>query len=561
MLTGKADDERGHKGPVSEEKQLLLLAIVLSAIILFVGSGSIALLQAMNYTLGLVSKPDGLIVSASILNIALILFGWKRHRDLAAQLAATKQEADDAKRAASFDPLTGCYNRRSLNEAFDHLTRTGASTAAILLDLDNFKQINDAHGHRIGDLVLARSAHRIRSILPDTAMLARLGGDEFVCIVPFGNGNLAYIDQLTAAIVSTLAEPVELDGVPHDVTVSCGVVTDLEHDSRSQSYSLVDWLIDKADIAMYAAKRKGKNRFVWFDRSMEAERLSRIELERDIRLGLERDEFRPYYEQQIDLNTGKLVGFEMLARWNSPRLGLVRPDLFIPVAESMNVIAQLSEKLIGQAFQDAREWAGDLTLSVNISPIQLRDPWFSQKLLKLMIQHSFPPSRLEIEITENALHDDVVDVHAQVTSLRNQGVKVALDDFGTGYANWSQLNDLPFDRLKIDRSFVRRIVDEHSDTGIIDAILTISEKLGIPVTIEGIETIEALEALRDKPDIKVQGYHYGRPEDASAVVARLQRMDQLVEPTSTPEVGAQSARKRRRPLSLPVPTTSKVRHG
>ena len=561
MLTGQAEQDGRRRTLAAEEKQLLLLAIVLSAIILFVGSGSLALSQTLRFATGVISQPNTIIISASILNIALIMFGWQRHRRLSVLLDATQKEAEDAKRAASYDALTGCYNRRSLNEAFERLMASNEATAAILLDLDNFKQINDAYGHRIGDQVLARSAHRIRKILPAKAMLARLGGDEFVAIVPFAKGNRPYVEKLAASIVSALAEPIELNGVQHEVTVSCGVVTDVEKDGRAMSEGVIECLINRADIAMYAAKRKGKNRYVWFDRSMETERLSRIELERDIRLGLERDEFEPYYEQQIDLNTGRLVGFEMLARWNSPRLGVVRPDLFIPVAESMNVIAAISEKLMNRAFDDARAWASDLTLSVNISPIQLRDPWFSQKLLKLMIQHSFPPSRLEIEITENALHDDVVDVHAQITSLRNQGVTVALDDFGTGYANWAQLQELPFDRLKIDRSFVQRVVEEQSDTCIIDAILTISEKLNLPVTIEGIETIEALEVFSEKPDIKVQGYHYGMPEDASAVLDRLEKTRQLVEQQDLPDVAERASRG---PVSLPAPafhSPARVQHG
>ena len=285
----------------------------------------------------------------------------------------------------------------------------------------------------------------------------------------------------------------------------------------------------KADIAMYHAKKQGKNRFFWFESSMESELRFRNEMIQGLRRGIEKGEFVPFYEQQIDLETGKLVGFEMLARWNSPDFGIVGPDIFIPIAEEMGLIGDLSEQLIVQAFTDAKSWAPELTLSVNISPVQMRDPWFSQKLLKLLIEHNFPPHRLEIEITESCLHENIGMVRTMIASLQNQGVHVSLDDFGTGYASLSQLSSLPFDRLKIDRSFVKELSGSNSGAKIVQAMVSMSDGLHMPVTAEGIEDEKILEALKTLGKMKGQGYHYGLPENGEAVRKRLAESGQLAQ--------------------------------
>ena len=192
---------------------------------------------------------------------------------------------------------------------------------------------------------------------------------------------------------------------------------------------------------MYHAKKQGKARHFWFDAPMESELRFRSELEAGIRRGIPLGEFVPFYEQQIDLATGELSGFEMLARWNSPILGVVNPDVFIPIAEEIGAIGELSESVITQALSHAKDWDSKLSLSVNISPVQLRDPWFAQKLLKMLVEANFPPNRLEIEITESTLHENIALVRSLVVSLKNQGIRVSLDDFGTGYSSLAQLAD------------------------------------------------------------------------------------------------------------------------
>jgi EAL domain-containing protein (putative c-di-GMP-specific phosphodiesterase class I) len=261
---------------------------------------------------------------------------------------------------------------------------------------------------------------------------------------------------------------------------------------------------------------------------MEDEQRFRHELENGIRHGLAAGEFVPFYEQQIDLETGELIGFEMLARWNSPTFGVVGPETFIPVAEDMDVIGEMSEGLIRQALVDAREWDPKLTLSVNISPLQLRDPWFAQKLLKLLVDGGFPPERLEVEITESCLHENIGAVRAIVISLKNQGIRISLDDFGTGYSSLSQLRSLPFDRLKIDRSFVTELAN--GDVGnleLVKTIISLGRGLTLPVTAEGVESAKVLEVLREMGELKGQGYLYGKPENAVATRSRLAELGLL----------------------------------
>jgi EAL domain-containing protein (putative c-di-GMP-specific phosphodiesterase class I) len=254
---------------------------------------------------------------------------------------------------------------------------------------------------------------------------------------------------------------------------------------------------------------------------MVSELRFRIALECGLRRGIGACEFVPFYEQQIDIQTGKLVGFEMLARWKSPEFGVVSPEMFIPLAEDLGVIGELSESLIRMALEDARGWDPELTLSVNISPIQLRDPWFAQKVLRLLTEAGFPPQRFEIEITESCLHENVAVVRSIITSLKNQGVKVSLDDFGTGYSSLAQLRALPFDRLKIDRSFVSELASEGANSELVAAIVSLARGLGLPIVAEGIENGEALEVLQQLGELKGQGYLYGRPEDAAATLERL----------------------------------------
>ena len=504
------------------------LAIALAAIVMFTVTASSVLPSILQAMAGQGIGPDRIVINALLLNIALVIFGWRRYNTLSAEVSQRRLSEQEARDLAEHDPLTGCLNRRSIGAASNVLVeqarQRGEALAFILFDLDKFKHINDANGHAGGDQMLREAATRIRNALPAGALLARLGGDEFAVITAFPASQPGQVERLVDAVISDVAKPVFYGDLQLETTISAGIC-------RCEAASGIDSqvMLHMADIAMYHAKRQGRNRYAWFDPSMESELRFRAEIETGIRRGIPAGEFVPYYEKQIDLETGELVGFEMLARWNSPSMGVVGPDIFIPIAEEIGLIAPLSEGLIRQALLDARGWHPRLTLSVNISPLQLRDPWFAQKILKLLVEANFPPSRLEVEVTESCLHENVGLVRSLITSLKNQGVTVSLDDFGTGYSSLSQLRSLPFDRIKIDRSFVMSLLDDNDSATIIQSIISLGEGLGLPITAEGIESEELLAELRRFGNFKGQGYLYGRPEPADRTTAELAQLDLLLE--------------------------------
>ena len=512
------------------EKDLVALGIAAAAILLFVATGGAVLPGVLRSLMGNGSGPDLLLANAMLLNIALIIFGWRRYLELTGEISERRKAEAIARKLAELDPLTECLNRRSMELATNELRRKAnaqrKAVAFVMIDVDNFKQVNDLNGHSAGDQVLTEIAARLRNCLPNGTPLARLGGDEFAFALSYSPGDNHRIDDIVAKLFETVSGRIEVDASMIESTISVGISSD--HDAQGEAGTVVDGetLMHHADIAMYQAKKNGKNRYFWFEPTMENELRFRNELETGIRRGVRKGEFVPYYEQQIDLDSGEIVGFEMLARWNSPELGLVNPEVFIPIAEEIGVIDEMSEQLMAQAFEDAKDWDPAISLSVNISPVQLRDPWFSQRLLKLLVEHNFPAHRLEIEVTETCLHENIAMVRSMINSLRNQGVQISLDDFGTGYSSLSQLRTLPFDRIKIDRSFVKELRDEESSK-IIDAIVSLSNGLEMPITAEGIENEKILETLQKLGKFKGQGYHYGRPETSDQVVERLRGHGQL----------------------------------
>ncbi|RNJ61539.1 MAG: EAL domain-containing protein [Porphyrobacter sp. IPPAS B-1204] len=534
----------------SAERDIIALGIAVAAIIMLVGTGGSVLPKVMDSLVGNGASPDVLLVNALLLNIALMIFGWRRYRELTREIAERRRAEARARLLAATDPLTECLNRRSMHEATEDLraraAMRGEAVAYCMMDLDNFKQINDMHGHPVGDAVLVMMCERVRALLPREARLARLGGDEFAFVMPYPAGHDDRVDDLVIRLFESLAQPFRLPEVTVELTLSIGLAAD--HDADGTIGLVVDagTLMSRADMALYHAKKQGRNRYFWFEPSMESEMRFRNQLETGIRRGLARGEFVPFYEQQVDLDTGALVGFEMLARWRSPKLGLISPDIFVPIAEEIGLINELSERLMEQAFRDAREWDDSLTLSINISPVQLRDPWFAQRLLKKLVAAGFPPQRLEIEITESCLHENIGLVRSMVMSLRNQGVQISLDDFGTGYSSFEQLRNLPFDRIKIDRSFVSELREPGNRSRIVEAIVSLGRGLDLPLTAEGVEDEEILNALKAMGRLKAQGYFYGQPEDAEAVRTRLkaagmltgtQRTDNPLQPSTGTDGG------------------------
>ncbi len=533
--THREDDAAGRADAHPPAHDLVALGVVIASIAMFVATGSGMLTGAVRTTLFAGVQHDVLLTNGLILNIALLLLGWRHHAELRREIAARRKAEQAAHALARTDALTGCLNRRSIDTSMAELVaraeRNGGHVVVMMIDLDKFKRSNDSHGHQVGDAVLIEIARRLRLETPADALIARLGGDEFICAAVFAPDEASAVELLGERLCAAVAEPIDHGGTCLTVTASIGIA-DEPPVHEMQPAQLAADLLHRADLAMYQAKKAGGNRYCRYEEGMARALRFRRELESDMRAGIERGEFAPYYEKQIDLETGELTGFEMLARWHSPRFGLMSPEHFIPVAEEIGLIAPLSEGLIAQALSDAREWDPKLTLSVNISPVQLRDPRFAQKILKLLVEANFPPHRLEIEITEVCLHDNIDVVRSLIASLQNQGIRISLDDFGTGYASLAQLRALPFDRIKIDRSFISALASNTDSTAIVEAITSLGRGMALPITAEGIESPEVLARLRKLGKFKGQGYLYGQP--SSAAETRRTLRDQQLLAVNTP---------------------------
>ena len=495
--------------------EFIVGAVLGGAIILFVGTGSMVLAPALQRLRGGTALIDQGLLAAMLLNIAIILFGWMRYKSMASEVVALTVAGERAEHLASRDALTGFLNRRSLGEEgaamLVQASRRSKAMALLMLDVDHFKTVNDMHGHAAGDTLLRQIAAEISTLLPQVSLVARLGGDEFACAFLFDPAHPDTVERVADAMVTRLARPFRTDGVQIHISVSMGVA---RSDFDCASFEA---LMRAGDIAMYAAKEAGRNRFTWFDRSMEQALQARNELETGLRAAIPKGEIVPYFEQQVDLTTGRLSGFEVLARWEHPTRGLIMPDAFIGIAEETGMIADLSLSVMRQAFAAARDLDGALSLAINISPWQLKDPWLAQKIIKLLTETGFPAQRLEVEITESALFDNLALAQSIVGSLKNQGIRLALDDFGTGYSSLAHLRALPFDRIKIDRSFVASIIDNPESAAIVNAIARLGDSLNMPTTAEGIEDAEVEERLRGMGCTKGQGYLYGRPLNLAGV--------------------------------------------
>ncbi len=491
------------------QRDIVTGGIVVAAIIMFVGTGTSVVTSTIEMITGVGGGADNTLTVALLLNIALMLFGWRRYQDLTREVEERKAAEERAQVLALRDPLTGFHNRRSLAEngadLLSKAIRRQKSLAMLVLDLDNFKNVNDVHGHAIGDSLLKAVAAEVACLMPPNSIAARLGGDEFACAFVFDTANPDIVERVAEAIVARLSQPFDADGVFAHISVSVGIA------HSAADCETIDALTRRADIAMYEAKHQGRNRFAWFDASMEYNLQVRNEAESGMRVGIPRGEFIPYFEQQIDLTTGRLGGFEVLARWDHPTRGLVPPDSFIPIAEETGMIADLSMSVMRQALEEAKTWDQALTISVNISPSQLKDPWLAQKIVKLLVETGFPANRLEIEITETSLFENLALAQSIVGSLKNQGIRLALDDFGTGYSSLAHLRALPFDRIKIDKSFVTSILENAESAAIVNAITRLGDSLGLPVTAEGIEDAQIEERLRQLGCHKGQGWHFGKP--------------------------------------------------
>lgn len=502
--------------PLAGPRHSALGAITLGAIALFVGTGSSVLATIMQRQIMGDVTVDRTLVIALILNIAIILFGWRRHQDFRREVMVRIAAEERARSLATGDPLTGLLSRRALAEngaaLLHQAERRGKAAALMMVDLDHFRSINDLHGHAVGDTLLKLIGGAITAALPQQALVARLGGDTFAALLLFDAPHPETVERLATQLGQRLAEPWLVDGIQVQLGGSIGL-------ARSDTETAnIDTLMRSADIAATAAKKAGRNRYLWFDNSMALELQARNELETALKAAIPQGQIVPFFEQQIDLTTNRLMGFEVLARWQHPLRGLLTPEHFIPVAEECGLIGDLSLSVMRQAFLAAVDWHPNLTLTVNLAPSQLKDPWFAQKIVKLLAETGFPARRLEVDITEAALFDNLALAQTVAASLKNQGIRIALDDFGTGYSSIAHLRAIPWDRIKIDRSFVTTIQTSAESAAVVTAITRLADSLNLPVTAEGVED-EAIEGrMRALGCGLGQGYRYGRP--ISAINAR-----------------------------------------
>ncbi len=518
-MPGKTIEEGRSARPPKDRRDLLTAGVTLAAIVLVIASGFTVAGSLLRSLRGELSVNDNLMISVLLLNVALCLLGWRRYRALKHEVTLRRAAEAHASELATSDPLTGLLNRRALAESgarlIDRAFGRHRSVAMLMIDLDHFKSVNDLHGHLAGDQLLRAASDAITAPLPDDALAARLGGDEFACAFPFDPDQPAAVERIADAILARMTQPFLIGGVEARIGASMGIAR-TEAGCRT-----VDTLMRRSDIALYAAKRAGRNQRAWFDASMERELELRNEIELGLRAGIPAGQIIPWFEPQVDLATGALIGFELLARWDHPELGILEPALFIPVAEESGLIGELSMSVMRAGIEEARHWDPSLRLGVNISPAQMRDPWLAQKIVKLLSERGFPAERIEVEITEAALFENLGFAAAIVASLRNQGIRVVLDDFGTGYSSLTHLRALPLDRIKIDRSFVLRMTSDPDAAALVRMIVSLAQSLGVPAMAEGVENADIAAMLGSIACPTAQGWYFGKPAPARATRALL----------------------------------------
>ena len=440
---------------------------------------------------------------------------------LKVEIASREESQARSQYLAHHDSLTGLGNRllfkEQLEEALRDVSATPHPLAILFLDLDGFKAVNDTLGHSIGDLLLKSIATNIRNILQQTDRIARLGGDEFAILqtsAPQPSSSIALAERL----IEIIGQSCSIDG--HDVTVgaSVGIAVACPGDTNSESF------IKSADLAMYSAKSDGRGTYRMFDPEMDAIVQARRVLERDMRTALALDGFRLYYQPLINLQTQKVTAFEALMRWQHPARGQVPPSEFIPIAEETGLIIQLGEWALRQACAEATEWPDGISVSVNLSPLQFSKGNLVSTVVSALASSGLPASRLELEITESVLLEQSERNIATLNQLRELGVRISMDDFGTGYSSIGYLRSFPFDKIKIDQSFVRDLLVDEGSLAIVRAIAGLGVSFGMTTTAEGVETVEQMRRLDLEGCTEVQGYLFSKPVPANEVVGLLERL-------------------------------------
>ena len=406
---------------------------------------------------------------------------------------------------AHSDSLTDLPNRAAFNECMASTLRLaeakGRSFAILCMDLDNFKEVNDVYGHTVGDLLLCRVADRLRAVA-DGAFIARLGGDEFTIIAE--NEGRSSVSQLTDRLLAAFADDFELDGYRLRKALSIGVAI------YPTDGTAIETLMNNADAALYRAKSEDRGSAKYFEAEMGARLRERAALQTDLKSAIQHNELLLHYQPQLKM-TGEITAFEALARWHSPKRGMVPPGEFIPLAEESSLILLIGEWVLREACREAASWNEPLRVAINVSPVQFRHGDLPGLVHSVLLETGLAPGQLELEITEGVLIDDFSRAVSILRRLKSLGVQIALDDFGTGYSSLSYLHAFPFDKIKIDRTFIYDLESSHHSIAIVRAVIGLSRSLNIPILAEGVETQAQHAFLAQEGCDEVQGYLTGRP--------------------------------------------------
>jgi len=430
--------------------------------------------------------------------------GWvATHEDI-----TEKRQAElKIEHMAHHDSLTGLANRIRLNDRLEQALAQparGGMIAVHHLDLDRFKAVNDTFGHHAGDALLKIVADRLRELVRASDTIARTGGDEFVIVQsPISAPDEATL--LAERVIAAIAEPFEIDGHQAAVGASIGIAVSPRDGDASQQ------LLRNADLALYRAKEDGRGTFRFFETGMDQHMQTRRSMEQGMRKALSDDEFELYYQPVVNLRTSTVSGFEALIRWNHPEQGLISPATFIPLAEESGFIVPLGEWVIRQACLTAARWPEHLHVAINISAAQFRSAGLMRVIVGALATAGLDPKRLEIEITETVLLQDREATLSILHQLRALGVRIAMDDFGTGYSSLTYLQSFPFDKIKIDRSFVKDITENAGSLNIVRAVASLANGMGMTATAEGVETNEQLDRITAEGCTEMQGYLFSRP--------------------------------------------------
>jgi diguanylate cyclase (GGDEF)-like protein len=449
-------------------------------------------------------------------SVANTLAGLIEHRQTqeALQRALKRYEESESRldRLAHHDTLTGLPNRLLLTARMEHALararRDNHMVAVLFLDLDHFKDINDTLGHPVGDLLLKETAHRLTACVREEDTVGRLGGDEFTLILEdLEDSGLA--SSVAQRILASLAEKFVLDS--HEVFVSCSIGISLFPGDGDDAVTL----FKNADSALYRAKEQGRNNSQFYTEELTTRAMQRLAMETSLRHAIERNELRLYYQPQIDLYNGQVIGIEALLRWQHPELGLVLPDVFIPLAEETGLILPIGEWVLRTACARLKSWMAAglprIVVGVNLSSRQFNQKNLYDTVAAALHDSGLPPDCLELELTERIIMQDAEAAIVSLTKLKSLGVRFSIDDFGTGYSSLSYLKRFPIDRIKIDQSFVRNITTDPEDAAVSQAIISMSHSLNLKTVAEGVETAEQREFLRARQCDEVQGFHFSRP--------------------------------------------------